>query len=166
MKSIEIVFTRSKKTLPIGSWLIRLWTWKSYSHVCLKKKLFGEIVYFQANDNKVNYEHKSIFEKKHKIIKTFKIPVSDKVEISLNSECIKQAGKPYAFMQNLGILIVDILALINIKIKNPWKQGKNCSELIYSQVLKKLFQKLKENPDTIKPHHIEKILISKGYQPK
>lgn len=60
--------------------------------------------------------------------------------------------------------MVDITKILGIKATNPWKKGRNCSELIYLKVLVPMFGDLGYNPDTIKPYHIEDILISKGYK--
>ena len=45
MRKISIVFTKSLKKFPIGSWIIRAWTSKEYSHVALKfeTKVFNSI---------------------------------------------------------------------------------------------------------------------------
>lgn len=164
MKTIQLVFTKSRLFLPLGSWAIRLWTWKSYSHVAKHTIIDSEHMFYQSNDGKVNYEHKDVFLKKHKIVKVYRIKVPCSMCTNIHRECLKNAGKPYAFLQNLGIVIVDIFKNIGIKIRNPWKKGKNCSELVYSLILKKLYPELKYDPDTIKPHHIEKILIQKNYK--
>ena len=166
MKELEIVFTKSKLKLPIGSWLIRLWTRKPYSHVARAVQIrdWGKR-YYQASEGKVNYEFEKFFHKKHKVVKTFKLQISEELDRSIKKACYEEAGNSYAMMQNIGIVLVDILAAIGIKIKNPWKKGRNCSELLYLKVLKPMFPELNYNPDTIKPHHIEEILISKGYKP-
>jgi len=164
-KHIHLVFSKSKKRLPIASWLIRLWTWKPFSHVARLKTIMNENMYYQASEGKVNYEHESIFSKKHEIIYKFSIKVPEEFEKSVGLRCLQQAGQPYATKQNIGIILVDALSLIGIKIKNPWKKGVNCSELIYKEVLKPMYPELSYNPDTIKPHHIKEILEEKGYKP-
>lgn len=58
-------------------------------------------------------------------------------------------------MQNAGIVFVDVGLLKD----TPWKDGRNCSELIYIKVLKKMIPELDYNPDTIKPHEIENIIL-------
>lgn len=165
MRTVQIVFSKSKLALPIGSWLIRLWTWKPYSHVAKHTIINSEHMFYQSNDSKVNYEHRDVFLKKHEIVKAYKIKVPTNLADSVDRGCLRNAGKPYALFQNLGIVLVDIARLLGIKISNPWKQGQNCSELLYSRVLSKLYPDLDYDPDTIKPHHIERILIEKGYKP-
>jgi hypothetical protein len=160
MKEIEIVFTRSKKRFPIGSWLIRLWTWKPYSHVARKMQIgfLDKPNYFQANEGKVNWEYQDHFEKKHKVVKTMKFQCSEKQHRLFNKTCWEQVGDSYGTMQNIGIFLVDIASFFGIKMTNPWKKGMNCSEVLYRTILKPKFGDMGYNPDTIKPHHIEKIL--------
>ena len=81
-KKLEVVFTKSKKKLPIFSWLIRLWTNKQYSHVAVKfntTRFFGTDTYCQASDGLVNYMSEVQFDKKHTIVDTRVLEVSDKM---------------------------------------------------------------------------------------
>lgn len=166
MREVELVFTKSRKKFPVFSWLIRLWTWKSYSHIARKLQIsfLDEPCYFQANDGKINWEYHRHFAKKHKVVKRVKFELSNKEYLKLNKLCWEQAGDKYGLLQNLGIAVVDICKLIGINICNPWKQGQNCSEVIYRTIIKRRHPELKYNPDTIKPHHIERILKQKGYK--
>ena len=163
-KEIEIVFTRSKKFLPFFSWGIRLWTWKPYSHVARAVEIrdWGKRFY-QASEGKVNYEFEKFFYAKHHVVKKFIIKVPPEMDRQIKHECYKQAGNSYSLMQNVGIILVDIAEKLGLKLKNPWKKGVNCSEILYVNVFKQLFPDLDYDPDTIKPHHIEEILINKGY---
>ena len=152
---LKIVFTKSIVKIPIFSRLIMWWTNKPYSHVA------REVIrhdwgagYYQASEGNVNYEHESIFNTKHKIVAEYALLVDKELELEIRKSCWQECGKKYGMLQNLGIFLID-LGLIS---KNPWKEGRNCSELIYLKVLKKMCSKLNYNPDTIKPHEIEKII--------
>jgi gamma-glutamylcysteine synthetase len=161
MRKLEIVFTKSKKKFPIGSWLIRLWTEKSYSHVARKLTLYGDIeMFYQSSDGKVNYEVKEIFNKKHKIIKSYILEIEDELYKNISKACVSEAGKPYGTLQNIGIVLVDICKFFGFNMKNPWKNGRNCSELLYLNVFKISCPELDYDPETIKPHNIEEILIN------
>ena len=162
MKELKIVFTKSKKKFAIGSWLIRWWTGQEYSHVAKEiiRQNWGA-GYYQASEGKVNYEHESIFLQKHEIVKEFILLVDTKLDFSIKEACWRECGNDYGTMQNLGILLVDIAAKLGIRATNPWKKGRNCSELLYLTVLKQMYPELDYNPDTIKPHHIEEILTTK-----
>lgn len=159
MRELEIVFTKSKKCFPILSWLIRLWTWKPYSHVAKghEVKDWGR-AYFQASGKVVNYEYHTEFDKHHKIVKKYVLQVTKEMRTQINKECFQESGKQYGLLQNIGIVMVDIAGLFGKKVDNPFKKGRNCSELIYTVVLKELKPELDYNADTIKPHQIEEII--------
>lgn len=162
---IKLVFTKSRKKLPIGGWLIMLWTWKNYSHVARVGKIsFAEKEhYYQANEGKVNYEYDTFFKKKNKIVKEYILDIPKELHRYLVKTSWEQCGAKYGILQNLGIVWVDIGRLFGKKWQNPWKTGYNCSELIYRTVILPLWGDQGYDPDTIKPHHIEKILLNKGY---
>lgn len=166
MKTINIVFTKSKKSFPILGWAIRLWTWKSFSHVALEVPVgfLEKPMYWQANEGKINYEYHDHFHKEHEVIHKYEVKVPEEIYDVMKKERLKSAGENYGYFQNAGIALVDILKLIKIKISNPWKKGKNCSESIYLNVLKPMFPGLKLDPNTIKPHHVKKVLDEKGYK--
>lgn len=156
---IEIVFTKSKKKFAIGSWIIMAYTGKPFSHVAKAVEIrdWGK-GYYQASEGKVNYEYEPVFKKKHNIVKKYILKIPENLDTEIRKACWQDAGKKYASMQNLGIVLVDIARLFNIKMTNPWKDGRNCSELLYLKVFKQLKPDLDYDPDTIKPHHIEEII--------
>jgi len=162
-KELTIVFTKSKKRFAVFSHLIRLWTNKPYSHVARKGKLsfLPGYHYFQASEGSVNYEYEDSFNKKHEIVIEYKIKVPSHIYRDIVQKSWKSTGQSYSYMQNVGIVICDIASYFNIKMKNPWKKGVNCSELIYKTVLKPMFPELNRNENKVKPHHIESIIKSK-----
>lgn len=168
MREVKIVFTKSRKKFPIASWLIRLWTWKEYSHVALEVNLswLDGPMYFQASDGKVNYEYKTHFDRKHEIVQKYTISIPEDLYGKLSKKRLELAGEEYGFLQNLGILYVDIMAMFKKSVKNPWKKGENCSELLYKTVLKPMYPDLNYDPDTIRPDHIEDIIMEKCYGQK
>lgn len=166
MSKLEIVFTKSKKKFPLFSWLIQLYTRKNYSHIARKANILGQEMYYQADNSMVNYENKKYFNMKHEIVKTYVIDIPKEIARNISILCLKNAGTPYGFMQNIGILYFDIMRLFSIKVSNPWRYGKNCSELIYEAVIVPLWGDQGLDPDRVKPHHIEKILIEKKYKAK
>ena len=160
-REINIVFTKSKKNLPIASWLIRLWTWKPYSHVARHKNILNVDMYYHATEGRVNYECARVFDRKHEIVKSYKLEVPLELERNMAKSCLEDAGENYAMMQNLGNMYVDVMKLFGVQVDTPWKKGRNCSELLYVHILKPMFSDLDYNPDTVKPHHIEEILKAK-----
>ena len=156
MNQLKIVFTKSKKKLPILSRLIMWWTRKPYSHVAREviRRDWGA-GYYQASEGNVNYEHESVFNRKHQIVKEYVLMVDQDLEMDIRKACWHDCGKKYGALQNIGIFLNDI----GLCKDTPWKDGRNCSELIYIKVLKKMVPELDYNPDTIKPHHIEDIIL-------
>ena len=156
MKEIKIVFTRSKKKIAFLSKAIMWWTNKNYSHVARAVQIrdWG-YRYYHASEGKVNYEYEKYFNEKHEVVKEYTLSVCEEIDRTIKKACYEEAGNAYGMMQNLGIFLIDI-GLIN---KNPWKKGRNCSELIYLLVLKKLIPNIDYNPDTIKPHEVESIIL-------
>lgn len=166
MKQLDIVFTKSKKRLPLGSWLIRFWTGKDYSHVAVQQEIreWGKR-YFQASEGKVNYEFERFFEAKHEIVKIYTIEVSKDLDRSIKHACYVEAGNKYAMLQNLGIALIDItFRLFGKKFKNPWNKGRNCSEILYTAVFMQMLGALDYSENTIKPQHIEEIILNNFVQ--
>lgn len=163
MRDIKIVFTKSKKKLPIFSWLIRLWTWKDYSHVAMEVDLpwISGPMYFQASDGQVNYEFETYFNKKHEIVYEYTIQVTEEIYKEIAKTRLEYAGEQYGTMQNAGIVYTDIMKLLGKTVTNPWKKGKNCSEILYETVFKRMYPELEYDQDKIKPHHIEDIILEK-----
>ena len=160
MRNLDIVFTKSIKKLPIGSWSIMWWTNKEYSHVARMTTLYGSVnLYYQASDGKVNYECSDIFLSKHQIIYKYTLNISDELYKKISEKCVSNAGKKYGLLQNIGIVYSDIMSKIGISVDTPFKNGQNCSELIYECVIKELIPHLKYNKNLIKPHQIEDIIL-------
>lgn len=156
MQELTIVFTKSKVKFPIMSRLIMWWTKKPYSHVARRvmRRDWGA-GYYQASNGSVNYEHESVFYTKHEIVKEYTLMIDAELELAIRKACWEDCGKDYGIKQNIGIVLVDL----NLTKDNIWKHGRNCSELIYLMVFKQLIPQLNYNPDTIKPHDIENIIL-------
>lgn len=161
MKKLKIVFTRSKKMVPLFGWAVQLWTWKPFSHVALEVELswLDRPMYFQASEGSVNYEYADHFDKKHEIVSTYELYVPEELYKQMSKKRLEHAGEQYGILQNVGIVITDVAKLLGIDMDNPWKKGKNCSELLYTVVLKPMYPTLDYDPQKIKPHHIEDILV-------
>lgn len=161
MKDITIVFTKSKKKFAIFSKLIMWWTKRPYSHVARKGKLpfVEKSHYYHAAEGNVHYAYEDFFLNKNEVVREYNIKVSDEIYRDLVKSSWEQSGNYYGFLQNVGIFMVDILCKMGIKATNPFKKYVNCSELIYRTVLKKILPELNYRENTIKPHHIEEIIL-------
>lgn len=159
MKPLSILFTKSKKKCAIGSWLIRMWTGQPYSHVVRHTTVMGDIpLYYQASEGKVNYECAEVFNSKHLVVKEYILDVPPHCVAGISRSCLENVGKVYAMKQNIGVGIGDIIRFFGGTFRNPWKSGQNCSELIYTIVLKTIIPELDLDADAVKPHHIEEII--------
>lgn len=154
-QTLKLVFTKSKKKFPLFSRLIMWWTEKPYSHVAREvvRRDWGS-GFYQASEGKVHYEFESIFYKKHEVVEEYTLLIDKELEMAVRRGCWHDCGKKYGFMQNVGIFLMDL----GLFKDNPWKDGRNCSELIYLKVLKVMIPSLDYNPDTIKPHQLEGII--------
>ena len=157
---LKIVFTKSIVKFPFFSRAIMWWTGKPYSHVAreVKRRDWGS-GYYQASEGNVNYEHENVFKKKHEIVKEFNLEVPKDLEMEIRRACWEECGNKYGMLQNLGIALVDM----GICKDTPWKEGRNCSELMYVKIFKRMIPELDYNPDTVKPHEIEHIIYKYFY---
>tara|TARA_R110000868_G_C10973188_1_gene771596 strand:+ start:112890 stop:113447 length:558 start_codon:yes stop_codon:yes gene_type:complete len=175
MRQVDAVFTRSRKKLPIGGWAIQVWTtiyaflktgkwkWKDISHCAVRfhTRVFSSPHYYQASEGLVNYMSGVQFDKKHEVVRSYTIMLSDEMYKEIRNECHDEAGAPYGTMQNIGIFVTDVLSLIGIHMDNPCKKGRNCSELLYKKVIMKKLGVIDDvNSDKIKPHEVEAIILS------
>lgn len=174
MGYIIVGLSRSKKSCPVGSYVIRLYQgWTPYSHIYIRRKepwfVSDQIVH--ASEGKVLQMSGTQFDKRHKKILEYGIKIPDKTiwnpyrkeETSLmrfiKDETKEIAGDDYGMMQNIGIALVDFMKLFGKDIKNPWQKGWNCSEFV-TVVLQHVFPKAFEgvDPQTVTPKKVKKIL--------
>jgi hypothetical protein len=172
---IKIGFSKSKKPLPIGSWIIRAYQRTSYSHVYVEipTNKFPSNHILHASEGIVHKMSKTQFHKKHEITEEYVIQIPEMILFNKHQnksttlhqlildEMHEISGADYGLMQNIGIVLVDLLRLFNIKIKNPWTSGWNCSEFV-GFVLKNIFPEAfkNKNLDIITPKDINNILKS------
>ena len=85
MKTITIVFTKSKKKFAIFSKLIMWWTGKPYSHVARKGRLpfVDKAHYYHAAEGNVHYAYEDFFLKKNEVVKSYDIDVDPKLYMDL-----------------------------------------------------------------------------------
>lgn len=170
MRTLYIGFSKSKKKFPILSWLIRWYLKREYSHTYMEidhKRLFGvNTIYHSAGKVGVTYFSKPVFLEKNKEVALYEWSLPDTLYREIRTETHKELGKSYGTMQNIGIALVDLyIELFKRKVKNPFRKGSNCSEAIFRALLKQFPELSKKyNPNTIKPSHIEEILIDKEFK--
>lgn len=163
MKRLEIGFSRSTKRFAIISWLIRLYQKTSYSHIFFKvihKPLFGVDTILHSNGaSGVSYYSETVFLEKNKYTDMFELEISEDIYREIRAMCHQHLGRKYGFLQNIGILLVDI----GIFKRNPWQKGFNCSEIAFIG-LSKVYPELQTmfKRDTVKPSDIYSFLMKKA----
>lgn len=164
MRKIVIGFSKSKKKFPIGSWLIRCFQGcTQYSHVYVRllvKPRFPSDKILHAAEAEVNHWSETNFHKRNETVEDFLIDVPDGLYEELKDNIFhEKAGEKYGIMQNIGIVLVRILRLFGKDIQNPWQEGWNCSEFVWT-VLNLIFPEEVAHlkPNTVTPKDINIVL--------
>ena len=163
MRHIKIGFSKSKKKFAIMSWLIRLYQCTKFSHVYIRiaTPFLGSDTITHASEGKILRMSEYQFDKRHETVEEIEIQIDDENFKKMILELHKASGDDYGMMQNVGIVIVDMLNFFNIKIKNPWQQGWNCSEFVCIMLQKSNPEIVKNiDPQTVTPKQIYKLLKS------
>lgn len=162
-KTIKIHFSKNKE----GKILSKAIMWyenATYSHCAIEFYLnsINKEVMYHSSLVGVNFSSKDLFLKHNEIVETYGLEVPIEIYRKIMSSLIDNCGKEYAIMQNFGIVIVEVLAKLGKNINNPWKDGYNCSELVYEHVIKNIYEEdFKINRNLIKPSQVKQILDNK-----
>lgn len=161
MKVFYIGFSRNTKG-KIFSKLLMWYMGKKYSHTFFK--FSDRYILHSEIENGVNYWTLERFCDVNTITDMYKIEVSQNQYIDLRERLNEHIGHKYAFWQNIGIILVDLLVKFGIKKDNPFRDGDNCSELVF-RCLQRLHPELvrQYKLNTIRPDHIEEILKKYNY---
>lgn len=128
---IYIGFSKSKKLFPVGSWLIRLYQKSTYSHCYIRIPHNDKSdSIFHASEGIVHRMSETHFDKKHEIVAEFAIDLPRETYLAMGNIAHELSGSDYGLLQNIGIIFVRFFKRFDIKIKNPFKKGWNCSELV------------------------------------
>lgn len=158
VETVTIGFSKSRKKLPIGSWLIRAYMGTPYSHVFLKfysETLDRELIY-EAVGGGVRFIGSEQWKKHAVEVASFKVDLVKDNRVSLLQYCIDHAGENYGFLQNLGIPLTSLFNLGS----NPFQSGTNCSEEVYKVLLLSGYPKTKKK-DLVTPRDVYEILQQK-----
>ena len=163
MKTLTIHFSRNKDGA-IFSKLLQWYEGIPISHVLIEfetPKLGQNFVYHSVIGTGVSLLSRKRFDSKNEIMETYKITITEEMYQKMRNGLLDNCGEHYAMWQNVGILIVDkCRKLLGIRVKNPWKDGQNCSELVYRYVIPYVCNKVDYNiqPDLVKPSDIRNML--------
>lgn len=156
MKTVKIVFTKPKNRIfPVFSWIIRMYLGTQYSHVAIKfssESLNRDIIY-EAVGSGVRFVGKRVWEKKIEEVVSYQIDVKYCNYTTIMQYCIDHAGIEYGLLQNIGIFIVDVFKLK----KNPFRHGKNCSEVIAEILTLEGFE-FNKSMELVTPKDIQAVL--------
>jgi hypothetical protein len=158
---VKIHFSKNRKG-KLFSQLLQWYEGLPISHCVLEFNLLGnDLIFHSTITDNVSFISKDNFLKENIITETYEIELdNDRL-----SHFIQQLGIKYGFMQNIGIFIVDIFRKFGVITSNPFKTGKNCSELLYVNILYKYDSDKIYKPDLVKPSEIRKILIKNKIKP-
>lgn len=160
-----IGFSKSRKFMPIASWLIRLYMWTPFSHIYVRIP-FKEMGKFpsdrivHASEGLVQHMSATVFETKHETIEEFTLDISKDLWNHIKREDLHEpAGENYSILQNIGIVLATLVGIFGINIKNPFKSGWNCSEFAL-EILKDISPEVygHYDKDLITPKELYKIL--------
>lgn len=129
MKEIFACTSRSKKSFPIMSWIIRFFEGTDGSHALIYwHRKSGKKIAYQSTGHGVNFCGTHMLEANHEILHTAKFKVTDEGYDALLDFCIDNSDKPYSVKSIIGLAMMRACSYFNIIISNPFKDGD------YSQV--------------------------------
>ena len=156
----KVGFSKSTIKFPLFSWLIQLFEWSKFSHTYIEFRLdcVDRTLIFQSSKGMVNIMDKDVFLQENEIVSEFEIDVPLNVYEDMINELTSNAGVKYASKQNVGIVLVRIANLFGKTMKNPWRCGYNCSELVFTHVIKHIYPTETRDPDLVTPKEVHNIL--------
>lgn len=169
MRKLTIHFSRSTKKFNQFSRLLQWYEGIPVSHVLVEFEtphLGQNFVYHSVVGTGVSFMSRSKFDSINEIMETYVLEIEEDQYVELRNALLAECGESYAFMQNIGIFIVDIIRKLGVSIENPFKDGQNCSELIYRYIIQSLYPgDYNTTPDLVKPSEIRNILKKHGNLP-
>lgn len=140
---------------------------KPYSHVFVQydtaSHMGNDSIYHSAMGSGVGFYSKPVFEDINIITAMYEIELSDEIYVKIRNKLFAHCGRKYGYAQNIGIVCADIAKYLGIAFENPFREGFNCSELVFMGLLEIDPELLYEyDLDTIRPDHIELILQKLG----
>lgn len=165
MRKVYIGFSTPKKW-NIFSWLIRKIEGTEFSHIYLRlptgRRLKQDLIY-QASNTMVHFVGSKRFEEKNTILKEIEFDIETETYYQLLRFCVEEVGKPYAFLQILGIAWVLLFRCFGIKKRNPFAKGKGsyvCSELVAAILIEFFGYRIMQDLDLITPKEVYELLTN------
>jgi hypothetical protein len=132
MKTITVGFSKSKKPLAIGSWLIRTYMKAPYSHVYLKfrSESLDRTLIYEAVGVGLRFIGEEVWKGHAEEVASFQLQVPDEAYVRLLQYCVDNAGREYGYLQNVGVPLAKLLGLKS----NPFQEHQNCSETVLMEM--------------------------------
>lgn len=158
---ITIAFSYPIK-FKIGAKIISLFMNKPYSHVLIywKSKSLNRVLVYQASHGNVHFIELNNFLKENKIIKEFKLEITETQYTQLIKQAIDLAGEPYDLKGVLLLGYYKILNKIGISIDIKESKGYFCSELLANLCLSLFNKEFNKHTSLIEPSDIDDYLTT------
>jgi hypothetical protein len=156
VRTITIGFSKPKnRFFPVISWIIRLYQGTEYSHAYLKfdSASLNRTLVYEAVGGGVRFVGSNLWKHKAEEVKQFQIQITDDQFIHIMQYCVDTAGVSYGSIQNVGVILATIFKMKN----NPFKKGKNCSEVV-AEILQMQGHIFTKSLDLITPKDIDLAL--------
>lgn len=158
MRIIEFVFSEPINIqIPIYSYAIKKFENTDYSHVSMhfRSESLDRTIIYEAVGPGVRFIGKKLWDEHAKIIKSFKVEVTEECYIRIMQHCVDTAGMKYGFKIALGMFLAKTF---NLK-ENPYTEPdiKVCSKAI-GELLKEAGYVIGKSFDLLDPKDIFEIL--------
>lgn len=163
MEKIIIGFSKSKKKLPVFSWLIRAVLGTHFSHVYIKffSNHHKRWLIYQASGTQVNFMAEEHFNNLNEVTDEFELEITPESKFDMMCFCIDNAGAPYGLKEIFGIFLNQVCEKAYQYLKCIFKDGQQsyvCSELV-SYILRDYANvSIEKDYDLVTPKDVYTIL--------
>jgi hypothetical protein len=133
VRPLTVGFCKPQSFTPF-SWLI-MWAYSiPYDHVYVKIEFpeYSRTVVYQASSVAVNFETLSVFTANVSVVDEFQVQISDESYAKLIQFAFDNVGKPYGYLECVGLGLVKLASVFGKTIKNPL--GSNQTTYVCSQL--------------------------------
>lgn len=167
MRTLKVGFSRNKDN-KIFSVILQKYMNRPYSHCFVEYNtqahLGDNAIYHSSISAGIGYMSKTIFEEHNIIVGAYEVVMEDKIYDEVRRTLFSVCGREYGVWQNIGVGIVDLCRHLGFKVKNPWVENENCSEMLFRHFISIAYPQFIDSydPNTITPSDIEKIVSKIG----
>jgi hypothetical protein len=155
--TVTIGFSKPKNHIfPIGSWAIRLFQGTAYSHTYIRfysESLNRTLVYEAVGTGGIRFIGQKMWLKHAEELESFTLKVKKCNATTMLQDFVDDCGLDYGHLQNIGIFMASLFGWK----KNPWRKGKNCSEIVAKFLISEGYR-ISKPLDLVTPKDIYEIL--------